>query len=67
MSFSFPVLGNEDLLACLEELHATLDEKALEKPTYENVKPTYDALVQTLVGVDRCEKKKQEKSTIVSV
>ena len=56
MSFSFPVLGNEDLLASLEELHATLDEKALEKPTYENVKPTYDALVQTLVGVDRYEK-----------
>eukprot|EP00894_Picocystis_sp_ML_P004855 jgi/Pico_ML_1/55372/g1066.t1 len=53
MSFSFPVLGNDDLLGCLEELNAALDEKALEKPTYENVKPAYDALVHALVGVTR--------------
>lgn len=54
MSFSFPILGNEDLVASLEELHVPLDEKALEKPAYESVKPAYDALVQSLVGVSWC-------------
>lgn len=64
MSFSFPILGNEELVASLEELHVPLDEKALEKPAYESVKPAYDALVQSLVGVSWCVSLAWQRKTI---
>lgn len=52
--FSFPVLNNSEILACLAELDLTLTEAQLLKPTYETVRPVYESLVTMLMGITRC-------------
>mmetsp|Transcript_29485 Transcript_29485/g.49579 ORF Transcript_29485/g.49579 Transcript_29485/m.49579 type:complete len:456 (-) Transcript_29485:50-1417(-) len=53
MSYSFPILSNQEILACLSELDIQFTEQDLLKPTHESVKQVYEPLVQLLVGVTR--------------
>ena len=54
MSYSFPILSNQEILACLSELDIQFTEQDILKPTHESVKQVYEPLVQLLVGVTRC-------------
>jgi len=54
MSYSFPLLSNGEILACLAELDIGLTDADLQKPTYESVRPAFEAIVMLLVGVTRC-------------
>lgn len=52
-SYSFPLLSNGDILACLDELGSDIREQELLRPTYEVLRPVYENLVMMLVGVTR--------------
>lgn len=53
MSFSFPILVDEDLLPCLADMEIPMDASALAKPTYEIVRPLFEHIVIMLTGVTR--------------
>ena len=50
---TFPLLQDDELLACLEEMEVGLDPSQLQKPTYEVIKPMFEQLVVLLTGVTR--------------
>ena len=52
-AYSFPVLSNAEILACLAELDVPADEAALTRPTAETVRPMMEALVHLLAGTSR--------------
>lgn len=52
-TYSFPVLSDADLLPCLKEMNLPLTAAQLSKPTYEIVKPVYENIVTSLMGVSR--------------
>ena len=52
-SYSFPMLETQEILGCLAELDIPFSEASLMKPTFEFVRPLYEALVSMLVGVTR--------------
>eukprot|EP00898_Chlorokybus_atmophyticus_P007462 jgi/Chlat1/7717/Chrsp66S07191 len=52
-SYSFPILPNAEILACLQELELPLSEQDLLKPSYEVVKPVYDGFLHLLMGMTR--------------
>ena len=51
--YSFPVLENDELLPCLEEMELPLSALDLAKPTYEIVRPLYENMLTTLTGITR--------------
>lgn len=51
--YSFPVLGERDVVLCLHEFGAKTTVEQLAKPTYEFVQPLYENLVIDLCGVTR--------------
>ena len=51
--FSFPILENDELLQCLEEMEVSLDVNQLNKPTFEIVKPIMEQILIMLTGVTR--------------
>lgn len=53
-AYSFPVLGERDLLACARELGLPLARDQLLKPSPEAARRLYEALVVLLMGVRRC-------------
>lgn len=53
MSFSFPILENDELLPCLDEMEVALDAAQLAKPTYEVVRGVFEQIVIMLTGVTR--------------
>lgn len=52
-SFSFPVLENDELLPCLEEMEVPLTAAQLAKPTYEVVRPVFESVLIMLTGITR--------------
>ena len=52
-TFSFPILSDGELLPCLRDMELPLNAAGLAKPTPELVRPVYESLVTTLVGVTR--------------
>ena len=52
-TFSFPILSDTELLPCLRDMELPLNAAGLAKPTPELVRPVYESLVTTLVGVTR--------------
>ena len=52
--YSFPILTNAEILACLAELDIAATEDHLLKPTPETARAVYEPLVLLLVGVTRC-------------
>jgi hypothetical protein len=52
--YSFPILTNAEILACLAELDIAATEDHLLKPTPETARAIYEPLVLLLVGVTRC-------------
>lgn len=53
-TFSFPILSDAELLPCLKDMELPLNAAGLAKPTPELVRPVYESVVTTLVGVTRC-------------
>jgi len=51
--FSFPVLENDELLHCLNDMEIQVDAGSLAKPTYEVFRPVFEHLVVELTGVTR--------------
>lgn len=51
--YSFPVLENDELLPCLEEMELPLSAADLGKPTFEIVRPLFENVLTTLTGVTR--------------
>ena len=51
--YSFPILADHDLLPCLKEMDLQLSAASLAKPTPELVKPLYETIVTTLMGITR--------------
>ncbi|KAI8474597.1 MAG: Nuf2 family-domain-containing protein [Monoraphidium minutum] len=51
--FSFPVLENEELLPCLEEMEIPITAAQLAKPTYEVVAPIFENILVNLTGITR--------------
>jgi len=52
-NYSFPILEDREILACLAELEIPFTDVNLQRPTYEAVRPLYETLVTMLVGVTR--------------
>ncbi len=52
-TFSFPILSDAELLPCLKDMELPLNATGLAKPTPELVRPVYESVVTTLVGVTR--------------
>jgi hypothetical protein len=53
MSYSFPVLENDELLPCLEEMEIPINAAQLAKPTYEVVGPIFENILVNLTGITR--------------
>jgi kinetochore protein Nuf2 len=51
--YSFPILDNEELLPCMEEMEIPLTAAQLAKPTYEVVQPMFESVLISLTGVTR--------------
>ena len=49
-SYSFPILSQSEILACLNELEMEVEEAQLAKPNYDFVKALYENLVVLLVS-----------------
>lgn len=54
-SFSFPLLVDDEILMCMEELQVSLSAKDLEKPSAPTVRAVYESLCETCIGVTRDE------------
>lgn len=52
-SFSFPMLGNDEILLCMNELQISLEISDLEKPSARSIKPVYEALCEACIGVTK--------------
>lgn len=53
MSYSFPILPVQEILACLAELEIPFTEQDMIKPTPDTARQVYEQLVQLLVGITR--------------
>jgi hypothetical protein len=53
-TYSFPVLMDRELLACLHELGMSATAEQLANPTFEFVQPVFENLVTALTGTTRC-------------
>ncbi len=51
--YSFPILDDSELLACVREMDLPLSAATLAKPTPEIVKPVYESVIATLMGITR--------------
>lgn len=51
--YSFPVLENDELLPCLEEMEIPITAAQLAKPTYEVVGPIFENILVNLTGITR--------------
>eukprot|EP00878_Enallax_costatus_P013072 GHUV01013660.1.p1 GENE.GHUV01013660.1~~GHUV01013660.1.p1 ORF type:complete len:449 (+),score=217.15 GHUV01013660.1:423-1769(+) len=51
--FSFPILENDELLPCMEEMEIPLTAAQLAKPTYDVVGPLFESVLISLTGVTR--------------
>jgi len=49
--FSFPLLGNEEIVECMKELQVPLQAKDLDKPSLHSVRPVYEALCESFMGL----------------
>jgi hypothetical protein len=52
-SYSFPVLENDVLLPCLEEMEIPITAAQLAKPTHEVVAPIFENILVNLTGITR--------------
>ncbi|GHP07139.1 hypothetical protein PPROV_000588200 [Pycnococcus provasolii] len=67
MSYSFPILTNAEILACLSELDVPLSEVELTKPGYEIARPMYESITVLLCGVSREEMQTPAFNAIASL
>ena len=51
--YSFPILADHELLPCAKEMDLPLSAASLAKPTPEVVRPVYESVITTLMGVTR--------------
>lgn len=55
-TYSFPVLENDELLPCLEEMEVPLTAAQVAKPSYEIVRPLFETILINLTGITRYER-----------
>ena len=53
MSYSYPLLGNRELIQCLGELGLDFNEEKLTKPEFEQVAKLFEGVVLAVMGVTR--------------
>lgn len=53
MSYSFPLLGTKELIACLQELGLEFTEAQLLKSEFEHVAKLFESIVLLVMGVTR--------------
>ncbi|EIE22059.1 hypothetical protein COCSUDRAFT_9178, partial [Coccomyxa subellipsoidea C-169] len=51
--YSFPILADHELLPCMKEMDLQLSAATLAKPTPEVVRPIYESVITTLMGITR--------------
>lgn len=51
--YSFPILDNDELLPCMDEMEMPLTAAQLAKPTYETVRPLFENVLTNLSGLTR--------------
>lgn len=51
--YSFPILENDELLPCMEEMEIPLTAAQLAKPSYEVVGPLFESVLISLTGITR--------------
>ena len=54
-TYSFPILSNTEILACLRELDVPLSETDLLKPTHDGLRPAYETLIEIFFGTTMAE------------
>jgi kinetochore protein Nuf2 len=52
--YSFPILENDELLPCMEEMELPITAAQLAKPTYDVVGPLFESVLISLTGITRC-------------
>ncbi|KAK9816471.1 hypothetical protein WJX72_000700 [[Myrmecia] bisecta] len=65
--YSFPILSDQELLPCLKEMELPCSAAQLAKPTYEVVRPLYESMVTTLMGITREELQQPVFQAIVAL
>lgn len=53
MPGTFPILSNQGICECLNELHMNVDENSLKQPKRTMMLGIYESLVELLMGVSR--------------
>eukprot|EP00879_Flechtneria_rotunda_P009721 GHRR01010170.1.p2 GENE.GHRR01010170.1~~GHRR01010170.1.p2 ORF type:complete len:464 (+),score=213.62 GHRR01010170.1:562-1953(+) len=51
--YSFPILENDELLPCMEEMEIPIIAAQLAKPTYDVVGPLFESVLLSLTGITR--------------
>jgi kinetochore protein Nuf2 len=52
--YSFPILENDELLPCMEEMELPITAAQMAKPTYDVVGPLFESVLISLTGITRC-------------
>jgi hypothetical protein len=59
--YSFPILENDELLPCMEEMELPITAAQLAKPTYDVVGPLFESVLISLTGITRCVRKLEQQ------
>uniref|UniRef100_A0A383VHS0 Uncharacterized protein n=1 Tax=Tetradesmus obliquus TaxID=3088 RepID=A0A383VHS0_TETOB len=51
--YSFPILENDELLPCMEEMELPITAAQMAKPTYDVVGPLFESVLISLTGITR--------------
>jgi kinetochore protein Nuf2 len=51
--YSFPILENEELLPCMEEMELPITAAQLAKPSADVVAPLFESVLIVLTGITR--------------
>ena len=52
MSYSFPILSNDEIRSCLKELKIDLSERDLLRPTHESLRHVYESAFELFYNMD---------------
>lgn len=51
MSYSFPILSNDEIRSCLKELKIELNERDLLRPTHDSLRNVYEQCFELFLGI----------------
>jgi kinetochore protein Nuf2 len=64
--YSFPILENDELLPCMEEMELPITAAQMAKPTYDVVGPLFESVLISLTGITRCARQGASSSTLAA-